>query len=178
MKRHRLISYIVAALLLFSFPPKAAHALQDSLVSDCDIPVITVANDEEAESLLDSSSAYTPEAVAISVRPVIIRSGVSEHCELYLQWSSADMINSFRAKNIRISAQGLLNPTQYASWGDGSNYRYYGFTAANSGSKRVGGFSLPTNISTVRFTATDFQAYDMRLLMWVSSSISKPVSVD
>ena len=135
----------------------------------------------EAQSILSDQnkvSEINPQAVAIQVNPVIIRSGFSTHCELYLRWSSADIINSFRAKNIRVSAQGLLNPTEYASWGDGTSYRYYGFTAANAGSKFVGGFNIPTDVSTVRFTAVDFQAYDMRLAMWVSSSISTPVTVN
>ena len=175
--------FLLALFVALSLTPITAFAEVASQQNDAeiDIPIITVDNAMEAQSILESQSTaseISAQAVAIHVNPVVIRSGFSTHCELYLRWSSADLIDSFRAKNIRISAQGLLNPTEYASWGDGVSYRYYGFTAANAGSKFVGGFSIPTDVSTVRFTAVDFQAFDMRLATWVSSSISTPVAVN
>ena len=179
----RVYRLLLALFVALSLAPITAFAEVANQQNDTeiDIPVITVSSAAEAQSILSDQnkvSEINPQAVAIQVNPVIIRSGFSAHCELYLRWSSADIINSFRAKNIRVSAQGLLNPTEYASWGDGTSYRYYGFTAANAGSKFVGGFNIPTDVSTVRFTAVDFQAYDMRLAMWVSSSISTPVTVN
>lgn len=184
MKAARHIYRLLLALFVaLSLTPAAAFAVvtDQQSTTEIDVPVITVNSAAEVQSILASPSQVSkinPQAVAIHVNPVIIRSGVSEHCQLYLRWSSADLINSFRTKNIRVSAQSLLNPTEYGSWGNGVDYRYYDCGGTYSGSRFIGGFNLSTNISTVRFTAVDFQAYDMRLAMWVSSSISTPVAVD
>lgn len=111
--------FLLALFVALSLTPITAFAEVASQQNDAeiDIPIITVDNAMEAQSILESQSTaseISAQAVAIHVNPVVIRSG----------------------------------------------------------------FSIPTDVSTVRFTAVDFQAFDMRLATWVSSSISTPVAVN
>ena len=144
--------------------------------SHVEIPVITVdensnnanGNSENSNDInsskennsnenISNEEEITPYANSITnVDPLVIRSGDSTTCQLYLFWeSTGETWNSFRWNQLKVISTSSLFPTTYATIGQKTVKGVGGAV----GSVYVQDVSIPTNVSKVKVTSTGFQGY-------------------
>lgn len=87
-------------------------------------------------------------------------------CQLCLAWSGSDAINTWKANNIKTTNLSLFSPVTYSNI---NNY-YRTVTAASTGTAYVDTFSVPTNETQARVSASGVAAYYL-LYGWNSALI-------
>lgn len=176
MKARKYLFMALLSLLctLGAFVPSAIAqpSASETALQQIDIPVLTVQDEQDAFAVLNNQledSGASPRSSGTYLSAVVIRSGNTSSCELYIKWSGDVSYNAFRYKQLKVSSVGTLASTTFGTFGNGTSYTTRAVNSSPVGSVRIGKLTIRTGVNSVRVTSTDFQAYRPSTSSWVSS---------
>lgn len=103
--------------------------------------------------------------------PVIVRKNGEndETCQFYTSFAGDIYVSAIRFKKVTVKSTSILFAETYETFGDGSKYTSFYFTATTIGSVLVGEMEIPTDVDRVKVKSSSFGAYILDLGDWFSS---------
>lgn len=114
---------------------------------------ITISMINQERNQIKTSEKRNNRGTTVLSAYIIRMSGTT--CQLYLAWSGSDAINTWKVNNIKTTNLSLFSPVTYSNI---NNY-YRTVTAASTGTAYVDTFSVPTNETQARVSASGVAAY-------------------
>lgn len=137
------------------------------------IPLVYFDNPAEYEQYLTllGEKAKNSKATrgATNITAAVVRSGTTDDCELYMNWTGTDLYSGFRFKEMKVKSTSLLFGETYGTFGNGTNYTYKYVVAAAVGSVKIGDLDIDSDVEKVKVTCKDLQGYNLTSASWLSA---------
>lgn len=171
----RLFSALFAFVLCLSVSAPAFATELEPTNTDValDIPVIYFENATDYQqyfnNLKEVSATNISQRGATVISASVIRSGTSDDCELYLNWTGDDLYSAFRYKKMTVKSTSILFAETYGTFGNGSSYETEYVTAAAIGSTKIGDVTIDSDVEKVKVSSSGLQGYKMSSASWLSA---------
>lgn len=90
--------------------------------------------------------------------------------QVYLRFHGSSLTNSIRFKKLTVKSASSLSSTVYATIGNGSSYKTYGYETSSDRFLCVTTIQIPTSVNQTRMISKSLQAYYTSKGYWVSST--------
>lgn len=149
-----------------------AYASNEVPSTDIEIPVVYFDDAADYAVYLEQLKEMEPYGSARGATVIsasVIRSGTSEDCELYLNWTGDESYSSFRYKEITVKSTSVLFAKTFGTFGNGTSYTTKNVVSSPIGSTKIGDVTIDSDVEKVKVNSSGLQGYNMKSLSWLSA---------